>query len=1091
MAEITSASFDAANAGFLQLSSDTTRVYFDADLTIDAEGEPTGSTRTDFGGAFSDELPFTLITSALAINTTELNVMRNGTVITTNGAAGFGNSADYTFRTACNVDWDNMNFMCSNGLVNGWGLAGSGSTVRPVGQVVNSTFGTTAMTPGGAPGASDTFSLTRDNNFSSAIPGAGEWAISTVFRGNSREPSRDPADWVGGGINIDTSNTFTNVGDANIGDITTVTIAASGGDVVLTVQNGQIDGSDYDFEITAATGNALTTGEYPGAGTAGSSLDITFAEAGTAGVAGPVGNWFVNLSNVDASFVFANNALDAAVLNTAAAGNYVVGLAFAGTVRQQSNNNNSYTIRINSFARAYEGETNTSPWTLMMNNSFANNATTPYAAGVGNDAIAHYETNNVPGGSTVLMVNEQFEGDAFFAAKRNGTSATFVSTYAWNPTFITPASATIADAKLVGVGSDVIYQVPTGATNRVSEFATQYPTITDGIIVNSSNGFLVQAGSLAISPNNATSLEGTAARSFTDGSLLVTPVTKRAKSYTHLVDTVVTSDINLIENSGGSTGAFSFTTEQATTADVDASLVSAPIATVIAYDGSATFHNSGSALYSRLKADWYSEDGLDESLADFAGTATAGTISSVHNINLSNTVASASVDATSGIVLPASAGITGDSTYSAISTTGTISVGVDCTDMSLTGSTVTITAVTIDGGTLSGLLDIVDGATFSGGVNFDGTLNAFTGTSLDLSNVRFGSSFAVTAGSGAGKTVTVSNDTSTAHQTLLTNAGWTVQLPPTLATLTIRPTVNGRYGVKRVYQGGAVTNFIAPTDFVAGADLDIALTSADEWVDGDYLEVWYKYDSDIATTTIYQEGVFRHNFTGSSPDNVTNGTVAFSAPITTIIVGNVVASGAGIATDSNTAVSNSGTTTQVVQYGVTGAGDEGVRTVNQSQGLAVEIANRDDYFNTWFYRSNTTPLLTLGIAASGAAAEEWNTDAITFASGVTTVSSLLVSGTPTNVTVPRAQGVTNWGTIAGSTGAFSLSRAGSDEVAVTLAGGASLGQVVNAARQGIDTSTTAAKVSDIENVAGWTVDDASLGPLVNQYEQSTDYTGNI
>ena len=948
MAEITSASFDATNAGFLQLSSDTTRVYYDADLTIDAEGEPTGSTRTDFGGAFSDELPFTLITSALAISTTELNVMKNGTVISTNGAAGFGNTADYTFRVACNVDWDNMNFMCANGAVNGFGVAGSGATVRPVGRVVNSTFGNNADT----------------------------------------------------------------------------------------------------------------------------------------------GNWFVNLANVDASFVFANNALDSAVLNTAAAGNYVIGLAFAGTVRQQSNNNNSYTIRINSFARAYEGETNASPWTIMMNNSFVNNTTTPYAAGVGNDAIAHYETNNVPTGSSILMINEQFEGDAFFAAKRNGISATFVSTYAWNPTFITPASATIADAKLVGVGSDVIYQVPTGATNRLLEFATQYPTISDGIIVNSSNGFLVQAGTLVISPSNATSLEGTAARAFADGSLLVTPVTKRAKSYTHLVDTVITSDINLIENSGGSTGAFSFTSEQATTADVDTSLVSAPIATVIAYNGAATDQNSGSALYSRLKADWYSEDGLNESLADFAGTATAGTISSIHNINLSNTVASASVDATSGIVLPASAGITGDSTYSAISTTGTISVGVDCTDMSLTGSTVTITAVAISGGTLSGLLDIVDGASFSG-VTFDGTLHAFTGTSLDLSDVTLGTSFAVTAGSGTGKTVTVSNDTSTAHQTLLTNAGWTVQLPPTLATLTIRPTVNGRYGVKRVYQGGAVTNFIAPTSFVAGADLDIALTSADEWSDGDYLEVWFKYDSDIATTTIYQEGVFRHNFTGSSPDNVTNGTVAFSAPITTIIVGNVVASGAGIATDSNTAVSNTGTTTQVVQYGVTGAGDEGVRTVNQSQGLAVEIANRDDYFNTWFYRSNTTPLLTLGIAASGAAAEEWNTDAITFASGVTTVSSLLVSGTPTDVTVPRAQGVTNWGTIAGSTGAFSLSRAGSDEVSVTLAGGASLGQVVNAARQGIDTSTTGAKVSDIENVAGYLVDENSLGPLVNEYVQSTDYTNNV
>ena len=688
MATITSPNFDAANAGFLQLSSDTTRVYFDANLTIDAEGEPTGSTRTDFGGAFSDELPFTLITSALAISTTELNVMKNGTVISTNGAAGFGNTADYTFRVACNVDWDNMNFMCANGAVNGFGVAGSGATVRPVGRVVNSTFGNNADT----------------------------------------------------------------------------------------------------------------------------------------------GNWFVNLANVDASFVFANNALDSAVLNTAAAGNYVIGLAFAGTVRQQSNNNNSYTIRINSFARAYEGETNASPWTLMMNNSFVNNTTTPYAAGVGNDAIAHYETNNVPTGSTILMVNEQFEGDAFFAAKRNGASATFVSTYAWNPTFITPASATITDAKLVGVGSDVIYQVPTGATNRVSEFATQYPTISDGIIVNSSNGFLVQAGTLVISPNNATSLQGTAARAFADGSLLVTPVTKRAKSYTHLVDTVVTSDINLIENSGGSTGSFSFTSEQATTADVDASLVSEPIATVIAYNGAVADQNSGSALYSRLKADWYSEDGLNESLTDFAGTATAGTISSIHNINLSNTVASASVDATSGIVLPASAGITGDTTYSAISTTGTISVGVPCTNMSLTGSTVTITAVAITGGTLSGLLDIVDGATFSG-VTFAGTLHAFTGTSLDLTGVTFGDSFAATAGSGAGKTVVVTRDTADAVVTILETAGWTVTNPALSYTITF-PAQVGNYIIRN-----AGTTFSSGTTNADGAT-SVTITTDNYTVASNVILYW-------------------------------------------------------------------------------------------------------------------------------------------------------------------------------------------------------------------------------------------------------------
>ena len=765
MATITSTDFDAADAGFNELSSDTTRVYYDASLTIDAEGEPSVSTeRTDFQGAFTDTLPFTLVTSAVSVGTTELNTMRNGTIITTNGAAGFGNSADYTFRAACNIDWDNMNFMCSNGLVNGFGVAGSGATVRPLGRVVNSTFGTTATAAGALPDADASFTTNTYDTGGTVGNNAGEWLYDPDCTFNTAPPAgsttitianlvgqcfHHPYESFGLGANPATDDAF-------LDTLTWVVVHTTAGDITMNIgSRAEPSSNDSQWTIISVTSDLTTT-------TGNDMTNVVwdwYTEEPIPAAGGPAGNWFVNLANVDASFVFANNALDAAVLNTAAAGNYVVGLAFAGTVRQQSAGNNSYTIRINAFARAYEGETNESPWTLVMNNRFANNATTPYAAGVGNAAIAHYETNNVPTGSTILMVNEQFEGDAFFAAKRTGISATFVSTYSWNPTFITPASATIADAKLVGVGSDVIYQVPTGTTNRVSTFATQYPTITDGTIVNSSNGYLVQAGSLAISPNNATTLEGTAARAFADGSLLVTPVTKRAKSYTHLVDTVVTSEIDAIENSGGNNGSFTFTESSATTADVDTSLIAGTATAANALNGSQVIHNEGAALYSRLKADWYLTDTLNEPLTSFAGTATAGTISSIHNINLSNTVASASVDATGGIVLPASAGITGDSTFNHISTTGNISVGVACTDMSLTGAVVSIAAVAISGGTLSGSLDVTDGASFSL-VTFDGTLNSFTGTSLDLSNVRFGDDFAATAGSGTGKTVTIPSDTS-------------------------------------------------------------------------------------------------------------------------------------------------------------------------------------------------------------------------------------------------------------------------------------------------------------------------------------------
>ena len=759
MATITSADFDAANAGFLQRSSDTTRIYFDADLTIDADGEPTATTaRTNFSGAFSDDLPFTLVTPALAIDTTELNVMRNGTIITTSGAAGFGNNADYTFRAACNLDWENINFMCSNGLVNGWGLAGGlGAENQPTGRVVNCTFGTTAMT-GGVPDPDfERNSGTYDSSGSVTPNPTVNWTIrqGQGFSGTGSQ-------LVNVGTLTDLVGRWISTGDANTETdfpaITTIIIQTADGDITLGVSQHSVQSSDQNWRIDTVTSDLTTSSNA-----AWENVNWQFyEEAPVVGVAGPVGNWFVNLSNVDANFNFANNALDAAVLNTATAGNYVIGLAFAGTVRQQSAGNNSYTIRVNSFAGAYSPEINNSPWTIMMNNSFLNNATTPYAAGVGNAAIAHYETNNIPGGSTILMINEQFQGDAFFAAKRTGNSGTFVSTYGWNPTFITPAQATIADVKLVGVGSDIIYQVPTGATNRVSTFATQFPTISDGIVVNSSNGFLVQAGTLAISPNNATTLEGTAARGFDDGSLLVTPVTKRAKSYTHLVDEVITSDINLIENTGGNSGSFSFTDESATTADADATILSEPIATVIAYDGSNVSQNSGTALYSRLKADWYSEDALNEPLTSFASTATPSTISTIHNVNLSSTVGSVTLDNTNGIILPVSAGIVGDAVYSAIATTQNITVGVDVTGMTLSAT---------------GTIDVGTGNTFSGATLTSAATSSNGGGFLNFPTTLDGTiTFNGVAGFGSNTSITVTDNTNLGGLTLNIPTGVTVSV---------------------------------------------------------------------------------------------------------------------------------------------------------------------------------------------------------------------------------------------------------------------------------------------------------------------------
>ena len=214
---------------------------------------------------------------------------------------------------------------------------------------------------------------------------------------------------------------------------------------------------------------------------------------------------------------------------------------------------------------------------------------------------------------------------------------------------------------------------------------------------------------------------------------------------------------------------------------------------------------------------------------------------------------------------------------------------------------------------------------------------------------------------------------------------------------------------------------------------------------------------------------------GASPGNITSGAVAFAAPVTTVIVGTILPSEASISTDSNTAVTGANTTSAVVQFGVQGAST--TRTVNQSQGFAAEISNRDDYFDVWFDRSASASLLEYGLTASGSAAMNWNTDAITFASAETTTSTLDVGGTPTQVTVPAAQGVTNWAIISGSTGVFTLKRAGSDEVAVTLAGGASLAQVVSAAEIGVNQSS---RLSDVDmNVT-------DIEAIVNEIAIDTD-----
>ena len=301
-----------------------------------------------------------------------------------------------------------------------------------------------------------------------------------------------------------------------------------------------------------------------------------------------------------------------------------------------------------------------------------------------------------------------------------------------------------------------------------------------------------------------------------------------------------------------------------------------------------------------------------------------------------------------------------------------------------------------------------------------------------------------------GLSATIVDDTSSGN-------GYYVPEPPVSATLTIRPTVSGRYGVKRVLAGAALADFVAPTDMVAGQSYDITLNSTDGWIDGDYIEVWYKYDSTLSTQTVYQEGTFRHNFEGPSPANVTPGTVQFSPQIADAVVGSTATSTQAGSTRTLTRPTTSTLTVELAGY-------DGSNNADQFNSLAeaITIANEDNYFDHWFAnRAAGTPLLIYA-EASGVA---WQASTgITFQSGDVVNATVPAQGGGTaDVIIPSAQNLTNW------SGFTSRGDRGTNpEVASATAGQASLTSVVTAAEIGVNRSsrleTVDGNVNDIEAI---------------------------
>ena len=386
------------------------------------------------------------------------------------------------------------------------------------------------------------------------------------------------------------------------------------------------------------------------------------------------------------------------------------------------------------------------------------------------------------------------------------------------------------------------------------------------------------------------------------------------------------------------------------------------------------------------------------------------------------------------------------------------------TDCDITG-TIGFNVVSASTGNNQG--QVITGGTFSG------TLTGTGGDTLTMTDVNV---TGITLGTTGG-TITPSGTTQLdiLQAAATASAGtWIINAPVTIInnTWTIPTPSSGRYAVTRII-GGVESVAVAPTDFAAGAVISGTIT--DDVTDpftfstNDSIMIYVKYDSVFTAGAIqyYLENSQRFNFSATQGASHTFGVGAAA------VADFAISEQADVPSNVSFTASADGNNTLVE---ITNSSNASLTlTFNTSLQLIANIANSTAYFDAWFANRGTTTLPIVSYGQGYVA----NIDAgrITFQSGN-------LDGTF------RLQHTTgNWSNAGADGTIFANSRTGAPEVVSVIAGLA----LVNPTdlRNALDTSTTAAKVSDIENVAGYLVDENSLGPLVNQYEQTTDYTGNI
>ena len=294
------------------------------------------------------------------------------------------------------------------------------------------------------------------------------------------------------------------------------------------------------------------------------------------------------------------------------------------------------------------------------------------------------------------------------------------------------------------------------------------------------------------------------------------------------------------------------------------------------------------------------------------------------------------------------------------------------------------------------------------------------GTTLDYGNVNIPDGTTVTfagtdAFSIAGLTV--------AEQGRVSGTGITFVEAPTLNTLRI-PAQSGKFAVR--IRDGSDREAVAPRRFsadeIAAGMVEFTLSNQtspsganfSNLTDGDSVDVYVKYDSSVSATVdnvVYQESLQTVVYDTDAPNAVLATVVPL--PITEVLVGRALPTPNGVGFVPSQVANNR------VQFLVSGANSDnanipgGVLSNFQSQGLAIEIANDQEYFIAWYNNraTTTTPIVIYPVAAA-----EWDPSRIVFGSGNT---EPFTQGSQ-SVNIPVQQRGADWSIQAGTSGVLYL-----------------------------------------------------------------------